>query len=160
MKWAKWGEEEPITHQPTSVDDSVQPTFALVPDPVEESSTTKGTKDNQTPVAIPKQPTQTLPVRSVPPTAVAGGAPSYPTSSKTGPKNWDVLEDSDGEEDAKQDVDHFFKKLYSTATDEQRRAMMKSFVESNGTTLSTDWEDVGSRKVTTAPPDGVEPKKW
>jgi suppressor of G2 allele of SKP1 len=127
---------------------------------VEESSTNKGAEDKITPVAAPKQPSQDLPVRSVAPAAVAGGAPSYPTSSKTGPKNWDMLEDSDDEEDAKQDVDHFFKKLYSTATDEQRRAMMKSFVESNGTTLSTDWEDVGSRKVTTAPPDGVEPKKW
>lgn len=159
VKWAKWGEER-ITHPPSSVDDSVQTVSASVPGLVEESSTNNVTEDKRTPVATPKQPSQNLPVRSVPSAAVAGGAPSYPTSSKTGPKNWDMLEDSDEEEDAKQDVDQFFKKLYSTATDEQRRAMMKSFVESNGTTLSTNWEDVGSRKVTTAPPDGVEPKKW
>ena len=38
--------------------------------------------------------------------------------------------------------------------------MMKSFTESNGTALSTDWDDVGRRKVETVPPEGVEPKKW
>jgi suppressor of G2 allele of SKP1 len=38
--------------------------------------------------------------------------------------------------------------------------MMKSFIESNGTALSTDWEDVKNRKVETVPPEGVEAKKW
>ncbi|KAG6006470.1 hypothetical protein E4U21_007014 [Claviceps maximensis] len=86
--------------------------------------------------------------------------PAYPTSSRTGPKNWDkiVSDDDDGEEEG--GVDEFFKKLYSSGTDDQKRAMMKSFTESNGTTLSTDWLDVGARKVGTSPPDGVEEKKW
>ncbi len=38
--------------------------------------------------------------------------------------------------------------------------MMKSFSESGGTTLSTNWQDVGSRTVTGEPPAGVERKKW
>lgn len=38
--------------------------------------------------------------------------------------------------------------------------MMKSFTESNGTSLSTDWEDVKARTVETVPPEGVEEKKW
>jgi suppressor of G2 allele of SKP1 len=33
-----------------------------------------------------------------------------------------------------------------------QRAMMKSIVESQGTVLSTNWEDVGSRRVAPQPP--------
>ncbi|KAG6015946.1 hypothetical protein E4U54_002672 [Claviceps lovelessii] len=85
--------------------------------------------------------------------------PAYPTSSRTGPKDWDkIAADDDGEEEG--GVDDFFKKLYGSGTDDQKRAMMKSFTESNGTTLSTDWLDVGRRKVETSPPAGVEAKKW
>ena len=43
-------------------------------------------------------------------------------------------------------LNKMFQDLYRDADDDQRRAMMKSFVESNGTVLSTDWADVG-RKV-------------
>ncbi|EXJ60828.1 hypothetical protein A1O7_04981 [Cladophialophora yegresii CBS 114405] len=126
-------------------------------------------------------------------------APVYPTSSRTGPKNWDKLADdlvaktkakpqiklktdaqakgkggqkqstsskekarADGssasEAEANADdaydsdmggdaVDGFFKKLYAGADDDTRRAMMKSFYESNGTALSTNWKDVGARHV-------------
>jgi ABC-type transporter MlaC component len=65
--------------------------------------------------------------------------------------------DSDEEES---DVNSFFKKLYKNATPEQQRAMMKSFTESSGTSLSTDWNDVKSRTVEAVPPEGVEAKKW
>ena len=37
---------------------------------------------------------------------------------------------------------------------------MKSFIESNGTALSTDWEDVSKGTVKTSPPEGMEPKHW
>ncbi|CAH0019750.1 unnamed protein product [Clonostachys rhizophaga] len=90
---------------------------------------------------------------------VASSGPSYPTSSKSGPKNWDKIEGVDSDEE-EGDVNIFFKKLYKNATPEQQRAMMKSFTESNGTSLSTDWNDVKARKVETVPPDGVEAKKW
>lgn len=33
-------------------------------------------------------------------------------------------------------------------------------VESNGTVLSTNWKEVGSKKVEGSPPDGMEVKKW
>jgi len=44
-------------------------------------------------------------------------------------------------------VDGFFKKLYAGADDDTRRAMIKSFTESNGTSLSTNWGEVGKGKV-------------
>jgi len=37
---------------------------------------------------------------------------------------------------------------------------MKSFQESGGTVLSTNWEDVGKRNVEGTPPDGLVMKKW
>ncbi|KAF5021763.1 hypothetical protein F66182_6213 [Fusarium sp. NRRL 66182] len=86
-------------------------------------------------------------------------APAYPSSSRTGPKNWDiVVEDVDSDDE--KDTNVFFKKLFKGATPEQQRAMMKSFTESNGTSLSTDWNDVKDRTVETVPPEGVEAKKW
>jgi hypothetical protein len=85
--------------------------------------------------------------------------PSYPTSSKNGPKDWDKIGE-EADEDQGSDVNAFFKNLYSNSTPEQQRAMMKSFTESNGTSLSTNWEDVKDRVVETVPPEGVEPKKW
>jgi suppressor of G2 allele of SKP1 len=33
------------------------------------------------------------------------------------------------------------------ADEDTRRAMMKSFVESNGTVLSTNWKEVGAKPV-------------
>ncbi|CAP73363.1 uncharacterized protein PODANS_2_7500 [Podospora anserina S mat+] len=94
------------------------------------------------------------------PAVKPAAAPAYPTSSRTGPKNWDKLEELEGVEDTESDVNAFFKKLYKDASPEQQRAMMKSFTESNGTALSTDWSDVKGRKVETVPPEGVEVKKW
>lgn len=86
--------------------------------------------------------------------------PAYPTSSKSGPKDWERLgNDEDAEEEPK-DVDHFFKQLFANSTPEQQRAMMKSYTESNGTSLSTDWDSVSKGKVETEPPKGMEAKKW
>ena len=97
------------------------------------------------------------PAKATEPAKTTG--PAYPTSSRSGPKNWDAI-DLDSDDEDKQDVNYFFKKLYKDAGPEAQRAMMKSFTESNGTSLSTDWNDVKSRKVETVPPDGVEAKKW
>lgn len=89
--------------------------------------------------------------------------PVYPTSSKSGPKNWDVVvsEDLDDKDEVEGDeTSAFFKKLYSGASEEQQRAMMKSYSESGGTVLSTDWSDVGAKTVVPQPPDGMEAKKY
>lgn len=94
---------------------------------------------------------------------VQDSAPAYPTSSKSGSKNWDKLaaEDLDEKDEIEGDeTNHFFKKLYSGATPEQQRAMMKSYQESGGTVLSTDWSNVGSKTVVPEPPEGMEAKKY
>jgi suppressor of G2 allele of SKP1 len=38
--------------------------------------------------------------------------------------------------------------------------MNKSFMESGGTVLSTNWAEVQKEKVDIKPPDGCEFKKW
>lgn len=104
--------------------------------------------------------------------ASTSGAPSYPTSSRRGAKDWDKVasslsskkpkdkkhDDGEGEGDASDAeslssefggdaVDGFFKKLYAGADPDTRRAMIKSYVESQGTSLSTNWSEVGSKTM-------------
>ena len=100
-------------------------------------------------------------------------APAYPTSSRHGTKDWDKVassltakkskdkketkedEKDNGEDDVSDAdsefggdaVDGFFKKLYAGADPDTRRAMMKSYVESQGTSLSTNWQEVSKGKV-------------
>lgn len=91
--------------------------------------------------------------------------PSYP-SSRPRTKDWDKLEALVKKEEKEEKLDgdaavnKLFGDIYKSADEDMRRAMMKSFVESNGTVLSTNWQDVGSKKVEGSPPDGMELKKW
>jgi len=87
--------------------------------------------------------------------------PEYPSSSKI-KKNWDAIDKSVEEEklQGEQALNKVFQDIFSRGSDEQRRAMEKSFVESGGTVLSTNWEDVGSRYVEGSAPKGAELKKW
>ncbi|KIY00770.1 uncharacterized protein Z520_03435 [Fonsecaea multimorphosa CBS 102226] len=148
-------------------------------------------KENARPTSMSTLTNTTPSATAVPQMAVLkDNPPSYPTSSRKGPKNWDKLANelhaqskpktktkskekskpkagdsskdnkssppgSDAEEggdydsdfDSVDPVDGFFKKLYASADEDTRRAMMKSFYESNGTALSTNWSEVGSKKV-------------
>ncbi|KAJ2901514.1 hypothetical protein MKZ38_001742 [Zalerion maritima] len=107
-------------------------------------------------------PAQSKPEPKSQPSATADTkGPAYPTSSRNGPKNWDQIgADDDDDEVEKSNPDAFFKMLYQNSSPDQQKAMMKSFTESNGTALSTDWNDVSKRTVPTEPPEGVEAKKW
>lgn len=67
-------------------------------------------------------------------------------------KDWSEIEkqllaeeEEDRKNNSKQSVDDFFKQIYANATDEQKRAMVKSFQTSNGTVLSTNWDEVQGR---------------
>jgi suppressor of G2 allele of SKP1 len=80
-----------------------------------------------------------------------------------GPKNWDKIVKEFEEEEEKsgeKDVNDLFKQIYSQGNEEMRRAMNKSFSESGGTVLSTNWDEVSKDKVTVKPPDDCEFKKW
>lgn len=44
-------------------------------------------------------------------------------------------------------LEALFKKIYENADEDVKRAMNKSLFESNGTVLSTNWDDVKSKKV-------------
>ncbi|WBW72789.1 SGT1-like protein Git7 [Schizosaccharomyces osmophilus] len=86
------------------------------------------------------------------------------TSKISSKKNWDHLLDEVDKEEEEPTGDaaltKLFQGLYQNADDDTRRAMMKSYSESNGTSLSTNWKDVGGRKFETRPPKGMEPKKY
>ncbi|PVV01474.1 hypothetical protein BB560_004110 [Smittium megazygosporum] len=56
------------------------------------------------------------------------------------------------------DLTALFAKIYKDGDDDTRRAMMKSYIESNGTSLSTNWKEVGKGHVETKPPEGMEAK--
>ncbi|XP_061996667.1 protein SGT1 homolog B [Rosa rugosa] len=91
--------------------------------------------------------------------------PSYP-SSKPKRVDWDKLEadvkkeEKDEKLDGDAALNKFFQDIYKDADEDTRRAMRKSFVESNGTVLSTNWKEVGNKKVEGSAPDGMEMKKW
>ncbi|KAK6155630.1 hypothetical protein DH2020_009878 [Rehmannia glutinosa] len=91
--------------------------------------------------------------------------PAYP-SSKPKRVDWDKLEAQVKKEEKEEKLDgdaalnKFLSDIYRDADEDTRRAMSKSFVESNGTVLSTNWKEVGHKKVEGSPPDGMEVKKW
>ncbi|KZS96013.1 SGS-domain-containing protein [Sistotremastrum niveocremeum HHB9708] len=110
--------------------------------------------------------TNSIKVEPTPSSSVASGFGAKPR------KNWDkvtstILEGSK-EKTTEEDpnaggdtaVNGFFQKLFADADDDTKRAMMKSFSESGGTTLSTNWAEVGKEKVTVKPPEGSEWKRW
>ncbi|XP_030056417.1 protein SGT1 homolog isoform X2 [Microcaecilia unicolor] len=89
----------------------------------------------------------------------------YPSSSHY-TRNWDrlVVEIKEEEKSEKLEGDaalnQLFQQIYSDGTDEVKRAMNKSFMESGGTVLSTNWSDVGKKKVEVKPPDDMEWKQF
>lgn len=95
-------------------------------------------------------------VPTVTSTSDTNPALTYPSSSKKA-VNWDKFNLNDEEEDKGED---FFAKLYKDVDDDTRRAMMKSYVESNGTVLTTNWSEAKDKKFETSPPEGMTARKW
>jgi len=85
------------------------------------------------------------------------------TSTATRGKDWEkiVKDVSEGEKlDGEESLNKVFQDIYASGSDEQRKAMMKSFTESGGTVLSTNWDEVGKGSVKGSPPDGMEMHHW
>ncbi|KAL0099313.1 hypothetical protein PUN28_020109 [Cardiocondyla obscurior] len=89
----------------------------------------------------------------------------YPSSCKNS-KDWDKVEKEIEEQEAAEKpdgeaaVNALFQNIYGKGSDEVRRAMNKSFIESGGTVLSTNWDEVGRKTVKKKPPNGMEWKSW
>ncbi len=79
---------------------------------------------------------------------------------------WDKLavevrkEEEEGELDGDAAVNRLFSKIYKDADDDVKKAMIKSYSESGGTCLSTNWEDIKKKKTEIKPPDCMEYKKY
>lgn len=96
--------------------------------------------------------------------SVSSGPPSYPTS-KPG-KDWTAIERDISKQEASEKpvgeeaLNLLFQDIYGKGNDDVKRAMVKSYMESGGTVLSTNWSEIGKGNVDVKPPDGMEWKKW
>jgi len=108
-----------------------------------------------------------LPVAPVKTNKQASGsgatATKNPYSSK---KDWSKIE-KDMEKELANDkpegeaaLNDLFAKIYKDGDENLRRAMNKSFQESGGTVLSTNWDEISKEKTEVKPPDGMEHRKW
>ncbi|KDQ63572.1 hypothetical protein JAAARDRAFT_148034 [Jaapia argillacea MUCL 33604] len=105
-------------------------------------------------------------------TVIPQASSSTTTTTRKPKKNWEgitteilsaekeVTSDQDPNAGGDATVNSFFQKLYSEADEDTKRAMLKSYQESGGTTLSTNWSEVGKGHVEVKPPQGSEWKKW
>jgi len=100
-----------------------------------------------------------------------GGAPPTNQQQKAvkGPyasgRDWNQIDknlaaEADEKKEGEAALNEMFQKIYGDANDDVKRAMNKSFQESGGTVLSTNWADIGKQKTEIKPPDGMEHKKW
>ncbi|XP_013413149.1 protein SGT1 homolog [Lingula anatina] len=89
----------------------------------------------------------------------------YPSSSHSY-HDWDRMAAELAKEEKEEKLEgdaalnKLFQQIYSDGSDEVKRAMNKSFSESGGTVLSTNWGDIGAKKTEVKPPDGMEYKSW
>jgi len=97
-----------------------------------------------------------------------GGAVAPATGIK-GPyasgRDWAAIEknlatEAEEKKEGEAALNEMFQKIYGDASDDVKKAMNKSFQESGGTVLSTNWGEIGSQKTEVKPPDGMEWKKW
>jgi len=96
-----------------------------------------------------------LPGGSLPPTTTTVKAP-YASGRDWGAIEKALAEEAEEKKEGEAALNEMFQKIYGDANDDVRRAMNKSFQESGGTVLSTNWNEIGKEKTEVKPPDGVE----
>jgi suppressor of G2 allele of SKP1 len=120
-------------------------------------------KSGTAPASAGKAPTVIAAATPAAAPAQEPARPAYPSSFKRKPVDWDKLDAELGKEEEKLEGDaalqKLFKDIYSKADEDTRRAMNKSFQESNGTVLSTNWKEVGTKKIENAAKD-ADVHKW
>ena len=86
----------------------------------------------------------------------SAGASSSSSGVVKGPyasgRDWAAIEKSlQAEAEEKKEgeaaLNEMFQKIYADASDDVKKAMNKSFSESGGTVLSTNWNEIGSSKT-------------
>ncbi|KAG6857540.1 hypothetical protein H0H87_000139 [Tephrocybe sp. NHM501043] len=100
--------------------------------------------------------------------SAAPSSSDVPTRRVQSKKNWEGITteilSSEKEKSTEEDpnvggdstLNGFFQKIFKDADDDTKRAMMKSYSESGGTTLSTNWDEVKKAPVEVKPPQGSE----
>jgi suppressor of G2 allele of SKP1 len=81
--------------------------------------------------------------------ATATPHPPAPYSSGKSLTDWNKIgKSAEEEEESHHDPMKFFKELYQNADEDTRRAMLKSYQQSGGTSLTTNWNDAASKDFT------------
>jgi len=101
-----------------------------------------------------------LPGSTVPPQTASSVKAPYASG-----RDWNKIEktlaaEAEEKKEGEQALNEMFQKIYADASDDVKKAMNKSFSESGGTVLSTNWSDISKEKTDVKPPDGMEFKKW
>jgi len=102
---------------------------------------------------------------------IAGGGASQTTSTSglkapySSGRDWNKIEkvlekETEEKKEGEAALNEMFQNIYKDASDDVKKAMNKSFQESGGTVLSTNWNEIGKEKVDVKPPDGMEYRKW
>jgi suppressor of G2 allele of SKP1 len=101
--------------------------------------------------------------------AMVEDAPDSRPSAYSTKKDWDSIDraaqkEADEEKpEGEAALNKLFSDIYGNASDETKRAMMKSFQTSGGTVLSTNWDEVEKKDYEAdgiKGPDGMEWKKY
>lgn len=138
---------------------NLDPLYSSI-DPKQSSHVVKSTKIEITLVKIEKGKWPSLEGNSDNNESSREQPLEYPTSAKKS-INWANFNVGDDDNDeSQQNENDFFAKLFKDTDDDTRKAMMKSFTESNGTVLTTDWNDAKGKTFEPSPPEGMEAKKW
>ena len=91
---------------------------------------------------------------------------SYARPPGASARDWDAIaadlrrQEEQDKPEGEEALNSLFQKIYADGSDDVKKAMAKSFTESGGTVLSTNWSDIGKKKTDVKSPDGMEFKKW